>query len=78
MSSPITPMAVAASRLGTRTQYTVDSRSVAAFAEPPTPSTASEIAREDGYRAVPLNVRCSMKWATPASPAVSRREPAST
>ena len=27
---------------------------------------------------VPLNVRCSMKWATPASASVSRREPART
>ncbi len=48
MSSPSTPIAVAASRRGTRAQYTVDSRSVAAFADPPTPSTASEMARDDG------------------------------
>src|SRR6476619_5504801 len=27
---------------------------------------------------VPLKVRCSMKWATPASAALSRREPART
>ena len=52
---------------GTRTQYTVDSRSVAALNEPPTPSIASRDrpGRRDSA-AVPLNVRCSMKWATPA------------
>ena len=48
MSSPTTSIARAASRLGTRTQYTVDSRSVAALNEPPTPSIASLIARVDG------------------------------
>ncbi len=31
-----------------------------------------------GYAVVPLNVMCSMKWATPASSGVSRREPART
>ena len=44
-SSPRTSIARSASRRGTRAQYTVDSRSVAAFADPPTPSTASLIAR---------------------------------
>ena len=56
----------------------MDSRSVAALNEPPTPSIASEIARVDGNRVVPLKVMCSMKWATPASSGVSRREPART
>src|SRR5439155_832683 len=36
------------------------------------------MARVDGKRLVPLNVMCSMKWATPASAGVSRREPART
>src|SRR4029077_9543514 len=35
-------------------------------------------ARVDGNAAVPLNVRCSRKWAMPAWPPVSRREPACT
>ena len=35
-------------------------------------------ARRRDTRAVPLNVRCSMKWATPTWPAASSREPAST
>src|SRR5829696_2525600 len=39
---------------------------------------ASLRARVVGYAAVPLNVMCSMKWATPASSADSRREPART
>ncbi len=78
MSSPRTSIARGASRIGTRTQYTVDSRSVAALNEPPTPSIASLMSRVDGYAAVPLNVMCSMKWATPASAALSRREPART
>ena len=51
---------------------------MAALNEPPTPSIASLIARVDGYAAVPLNVMCSMKWATPASAGDSRREPART
>src|SRR5215210_1111208 len=78
ISSPRTSMARVASRRGTRTQYTVDSRSVAALNEPPTPSIASEIARVEGKRVVPLNVMCSMKCATPACSGVSRREPART
>src|SRR5690349_14295830 len=78
MSSPSTSIASSASRIGTRTQYTVDSRSVAALNDPPTPSIASLMARVVGYAAVPLNVMCSMKWATPASAGDSRREPART
>src|SRR5688572_3374559 len=78
ISSPRTSTARGASRRGTRTQYTVDSRSVEALNEPPTPSIASLIERVDGYARVPLNVMCSMKWATPASLADSRREPART
>ena len=48
ISSPRTSTPRAASRAGTRTQYTVDSRSVAALNEPPTPSIASEISRVEG------------------------------
>ena len=36
------------------------------------------MARVEGYADVPLNVRCSMKWATPAWASVSRRDPART
>src|SRR6185369_3671900 len=50
----------------------------AALKEPPTPSMASLSERVDGYAAVPLNVRCSRKWATPTWPGASEREPART
>src|SRR6185369_4657258 len=50
----------------------------AALKEPPTPSMASLSERVEGYAAVPLNVRCSRKWATPTWPGASRRDPART
>ena len=47
-SSDRTPNARSASRMGSRAQYTVDSRSVAAFDEPPEPSMAWLTARVVG------------------------------
>ena len=65
--SKITGRARSAWTLATLHQKDVISRSVAAFIMPPTPSTASEIARAVGQLRVPLKGRCSRKWDRPAS-----------
>ena len=52
---------------GTLHQYEVSSRSVEAFMTPPTPSMASLISFDVGYRGVPLKHMCSTKCDMPAS-----------
>ena len=72
---------IARSRLARRDADPVDGRLAvgrgveAAAARPRSPRRSPG---SSGRRAVPLNVMCSMKWATPACSGASRREPART